>query len=71
MQTILIDRWVNTITIGDINNKFYFIMLMISLSTWYRGNISSRVSSNAEVFASEFLENLEEMFHRYYVYNNI
>ena len=28
----------------------------------YRGNISSRFSRNSEVKASEFLENLEEMF---------
>ena len=31
----------------------------------YRGNISSRFSSNSEAFASELLENLEEMFLRY------
>ena len=29
---------------------------------WYRKNISSRFFQTSEVFASEFLENLEEMF---------
>ena len=28
----------------------------------YRGNISSRLSSNSEASASELLDNLEEMF---------
>ena len=33
----------------------------------YQGNISSRFSSNSE----ELLENLEEMFPRYYIYKNV
>ena len=34
-------------------------------------NISSRFSRNSEANASEFLENLEEKFHRYYMHSDI
>ena len=34
-------------------------------TNYYRGNISSRFSRNSEAFASELLENLEEMFPLY------
>ena len=36
-----------------------------------RGNISSRFSSNSEASASEFLEDLKEMFLRYYMHNDV
>ena len=35
-----------------------------------REDISSKFSSNSEVFASELLENLGERFSRYYMQNN-
>ena len=40
-------------------------LLITSLSMWYRGNISSRISNNSEANASELLEILEEMCPRY------
>ena len=33
----------------------------ITLCTYYRGNISSRLSSNYEAFASELLENIQKL----------
>ena len=41
-------------------------MLNISLWILYQENISSRFPSNSEVNGSELLENLEEMFPRYW-----
>ena len=38
-----------------------------SLCTYHKGNISSKLSSNSEAFASELLEYLEEMFPHYYM----
>ena len=37
------------------------------LTTTSKEKKSSRFSSNSEAFASELLENLEEMFTRYYM----
>ena len=37
---------------------------------WYRGNISSRFSKSFDAGASEFLENIEEMFLRYLIVVN-
>ena len=34
-------------------------------------NISSKFSINSEAFASELIENLEEMFPKYYIHSNI
>ena len=36
-----------------------------------QGDISSTFSSDSEAFASELLENIEEMFPWYYMYNDI
>ena len=36
----------------------------------YEFYVSSRFSSNSETFASELLENLEEMFPRYYIHGS-
>ena len=38
-----------------------------NLRPWYRRNIPSIFSSNSEAFASELLENIEEMFPQYYM----
>ena len=40
-------------------------LLIILLSMWYQENVSLRFSSNTEANA-ELLNNLEEIFHRYY-----
>ena len=40
--------------------------LMINGMHIWRGNMSSRFSSNSEAKASELLENLEEIFPRYW-----
>ena len=37
-------------------------LLMTPLSKWYRGNISSRFTSNSEAFVSELQENIDEIF---------
>ena len=37
-----------------------------TMHVWYRGNMSTIFSSNSEAKASELLENLEDMFLRYY-----
>ena len=37
------------------------------VTSYYKGNISSIFSSNSVAFASELLENLEEMFPLYYM----
>ena len=37
----------------------------------YRENIYLRLSNNSEAFASELLENLEEVFPRYYMYCDV
>ena len=42
-------------------------MLVIYIWYQYRGNISSQFSSNSDADASKLLENLEEMFLRYYM----
>ena len=39
-------------------------------STQLRGNISSRFSINSEAFASELIENIEEMFPRSYIHSS-
>ena len=39
--------------------------LRFTLDYQQRGNISSRLSCNSEAFASELLDNIEEMFPRY------
>ena len=44
---------------------------MASLNQQYRGNISSIFSRNSEAFASEILENIEEMFPRYYIHSGM
>ena len=40
-------------------------LLLTSMSTWFRRNMSLIFSSNSETDAWELLENLEEMFPRY------
>ena len=46
----------------------YLNLLVTSLSMQYQGgNISSRFSSNSEADDSELLENIGEMFPRYYI----
>ena len=50
----------NSIETGDVWLKIPSILLCI----WYRGNISSRFSSNSEANASELLKNLEEIWIR-------
>ena len=37
----------------------------------YRDNFPSRFSNNSKTFASELLENLEELFHQYYMDSNV
>ena len=47
------------------------LLIFISLHRYqYWGHISSRLSSNSEAFASELLDNLEEMFLRFYIYSS-
>ena len=46
-----------------IYTHYFFMVHTLLLVT---RNISSRLSSNSEAFASELLENIEEMFLRYY-----
>ena len=41
-----------------------FNLLMTSLYVEYRANTSSRFPNNSEVFATELLDNIEEMFHQ-------
>ena len=43
------------------------VCVTTSLSIYYRGRISSILSSNSEANASELLENIEEMFTRYLI----
>ena len=44
---------------------------LFTIHTQLRENISSKFSRNSEADASEFLENLEEMFLRYYMNGDI
>ena len=45
--------------------------LLLNTNIVKRGNFSSRFSSNSKANASELLENLEEMFTRYNIDNDV
>ena len=55
----------------DTLSYIHLFMAYLLLKKVPRKHISSRFSGNSEAFASELLENLEEMFPRYYMDSDV
>ena len=71
-QFTITDPGNRTHTVSKLCEIIYTVILSRVINHFqYRGNLYTRVSSNSEAFASELLDNLEEMFLRYYMHSDV
>ena len=63
----MVQKTIHINALETANSNGNTLRVLVSLITIY---ISSRFSTNSEAFASEFAENLEEMFPWYCIHDN-